>query len=365
VSLRPGAGDVQDRPAPVIEPPRGLPLWDEAAARLLAQLPEDLSDLGMAEVERHLEWIQRACFGEGNVTSADEHGASVVARRRVLELLRAQLVRCWAADPPAADVMIDALSRLETVRACCTPALDQAFTAELADYGGLDLVVEVAHDMRSPLTSILFLSEILHSGQSGALSPLQKRQVGIVYSAALGLVGMSSDMIEMARGGSRLMGDSPVPFSVNEALRSVHGLVQPMAEEKGLELRVRKLEAEHRVGYSVPLGRILLNLATNALKYTSEGSVELSAQAVGGNMVEFAVQDTGEGIAPEAMATLYQPFRRERSRKSGYQFSGSGLGLAICKRLLLALGSDLDVQSDPGRGTRFSFRLDLPPASSL
>jgi signal transduction histidine kinase len=364
VSLRAGSGEVESLPARTVQASCDIPLWGEASARLLENLPDDLSDLGVAEVERHLEWIGRACQ-HGSTSTVDEHGASVVARRRVLELQRAELIRCWSEQLPAAAVMLDALVRLEGVRACCTPALDQAFTAELADYGGLDLVVEVAHDMRSPLTSILFLSEILHSGQSGALSPLQKRQVGIVYSAALGLVGMSSDMIEMARGGSRLMGDKPVPFSVNEALRSVQGLVQPMAEEKGLELRVRKLHSEHRVGYSVPLGRILLNLATNALKYTSEGSVELSAQAVGGNMVEFSVQDTGDGITPEAMATLYQPFRRERSRKSGYQFSGSGLGLAICKRLLLALGSDLVVEPAPQRGTRFSFRLELPPASSL
>jgi signal transduction histidine kinase len=341
-----------------------VPYWDEAVARLLAELPPEVADLGFAEIASHIDWIG-AAMDTGAVSSDDVHGVTVVARRRVLELLRAELVRYWAGAPPDATAMIDALSRLEQVRASCTPTLDQAFTAELADYGGLDLVVEVAHDMRSPLTSILFLSEILHSGQSGALTPLQKRQVGIVYSAALGLVSISSDMIEMARGGSRLMGDKPVPFSVNAALRSVQGLVQPMAEEKGIELRVRKLQSENRVGYSIPLGRVLLNLATNALKYTTEGFVELSATAAGGNVVEFAVEDTGPGITPDAMATLYQPFRRDRSRKTGYEFSGSGLGLAICRRLLLALGSDLHVETDTGRGTRFRFRLDLPPASSL
>jgi signal transduction histidine kinase len=359
----PAGGMVEPRAAG-IRALTGVPRWDEASLRVLAELPPELADLGFAEVEGHIEWIGAALQADTPDT-AEDHGATVVARRRVLELLRAALVRCWAAEPPEAGAMIEALTRLERVRSACTPALDQAFTAELADYGGLDLVVEVAHDMRSPLTSILFLSEILHSGQSGAMTPLQKRQVGIIYSAALGLVGISSDMIEMARGGSRLMGDKPVPFSVNEALRSVQGLVQPMAEEKGLELRVRKLHAEHRIGYSIPLGRVLLNLATNALKYTSEGSVELSAQSVGGNIVEFCVEDTGPGISGEAMATLYQPFRRDRSRKSGYEFSGTGLGLAICRRLLMALGSDLKVEARDGCGTRFSFRLVLPPASSL
>jgi signal transduction histidine kinase len=369
VSLRVAGREIDHPPGGSVTADPGIPAWDDAVAALLVRLPADLADLGAAEVERHLAWMRTVSAAAGPSEAApptaESHGATVVARRRVLDLLRAELVRCWTDDPPPSDRMVDALGRLEAIRTCCTPALEQSFTAELADYGGLDLVVEVAHDMRSPLTSILFLSEILHSGQSGTLTPLQKRQVGIVYSAALGLVGITSDMIEMARGGSRLMGDKPVPFSVNEALRSVQGLVQPMAEEKGLELKIRKLASEHRVGYSIPLGRILLNLATNALKFTSHGSVELSAEAVGGHVVEFAVRDTGAGFSAEAMETLYQPFRRERARKTGYQFSGSGLGLAICKRLLMALGSDLAVESTEGVGTRFSFRLELPPASSL
>jgi signal transduction histidine kinase len=370
VSRRAAGGESDVRGAAPAAREPCFPSWDEAVAALLAALPADLCDLGVPEVQRHLAWMHEVAAEPAGCSSREDaageaHGATLVARRRVLELLRAELIRCWAECSPTAEAMLSALTRLEDIRNRCTPGLEQSFSAELADYGGLDLVVEVAHDMRSPLTSILFLSEILHSGQSGELSALQKRQVGIVYSAALGLVGITSDMIEMARGGSRLMGETPVPFSVNEALRSVQGLVQPMAEEKGLELRIRKLVSEHRIGYSIPLGRILLNLATNALKFTSTGSVEISAVSVRGNVVEFPVTDTGPGISENAMETLYQPFRRERDRKTGYQFSGTGLGLAICRRLLLALGSELQVESTKGAGTRFFFRLDLPPASSL
>jgi signal transduction histidine kinase len=219
--------------------------------------------------------------------------------------------------------------------------------------------------MRSPLTSILFLSEILHRGQSGPLNDVQKRQVGIVYSAALGLVGMASDMIEVARGGSRLSSRNPAPFSITELLNSVRDLVAPTAEEKGLELRIGTLASAHRLGFPLPLSRVLLNLTTNALKFTHEGHVEVTATAVAGNIVEFAVHDSGPGIPTEALTTLYQPFRREPNRQTGYCFSGTGLGLAICRRLVTAMGSELKLESRCDWGTRFSFRIDLPPASML
>jgi hypothetical protein len=280
-------------------------------------------------------------------------------------MLRGALVRQWTEQPADAASMLTALQTLERAYDACLPGPEQSFAAELADRGGLDLVVEVGHDMRSPLTSILFLSEILHRGQSGPLNEVQKRQVGIVYSAALGLVSMASDMIEVARGGSRLSSKNPAPFSITELLNSVRDLVAPTAEEKGLELRINTLPSAHRLGYPIPLSRVLLNLTTNALKFTHEGWVELTATAVDGNTVEFAVRDSGPGIAPEALNTLYQPFRREPNRQTGYSFSGTGLGLAICRRLVAAMGSQLQLESRRDWGTRFSFRIDLPPASML
>jgi signal transduction histidine kinase len=110
---------------------------------------------------------------------------------------------------------------------------------------------------------------------------------------------------------------------------------------------------------------VLLNLTTNAMKFTHEGSVELSARPVGGNFVEFAVRDTGPGIPAEALETLYHPFKREPTRQTGYAFSGTGLGLAICRRLVAAMDSTLEIETHHDWGTRFSFRLELPPARSL
>jgi len=333
-----------------------------AAERVREQLPSDLQ-VSDDDLTRHFVWIARACRDE--VPDDEQNGATLTLRRRLVELLRADIVRHWQEIPASGQDMLETLERLERAQNACKPSLEQSFAAELADRGGLDLVVEVAHDMRSPLTSILFLSEILHGGQSGALNDVQKRQLGIIYSAALGLVGMASDMIEMARGGNKLPTAEPSSFSVNEILTSVHDLVKPTAEEKRLDLKIQSLRSPRRLGFPMPLSRVLLNLTTNALKFTENGTVELSARAVGGARVEFSVRDTGPGIHPDAMATLYQPFRRQSARATGYYFSGTGLGLAICRRLVEAMGSELKLETRDNWGTRFSFVIELPAANLL
>jgi signal transduction histidine kinase len=286
---------------------------------------------------------------------------SGVLRRRLLDLLRAATVEIWTdAEPPETAELLALSSSFERVREALEPQWDQRFTAYLSAPTGFDLVVEVAHDLRSPLTSILFLSELLQRGQSGEINELQRRQLGIIYSAALGLISVASDLIEFARGGDQLIDRDPVPFSVVETFDSVRNIVQALAEEKGLALRLLPPLHEVRAGHPVALSRVLLNLTTNALKFTDEGMVELTARELGPTRIEFSVRDTGRGIDQEVLDSLYQPFRPSRSRKQ-YHFSGSGLGLVITRRLVEAMGSRLEYETRPGWGTRFFFELDLPP----
>ena len=268
------------------------------------------------------------------------------------------------AAEPDAERMLTMLRAIERAREQLEPRWDQRFQNYLAVPGGLDLVVEVAHDLRSPLTSILFLSETLRKGQSGEVNDIQRRQLGIIYSAALALQAVVSDVIELARDGNYLVDADPSPFSITEMLQLVFDVVQPMAEEKGLTIWITPPIADQRLGYPVALGRVLLNLLTNAIKFTDDGGVEITVTARGMSRVIFSVRDTGRGINPEVMSTLYQPVRRTRARK-GFYFSGSGLGLAICRRLVEAMGSTLEVETESDRGTRFFFELELPPASTL
>jgi len=234
----------------------------------------------------------------------------------------------------------------------------------LAGPNGLDLVVEMAHDLRSPLTSIVLLAEALQSEQSGAVSAAQRRELGLIYSAALSLCGTASDVIELARGSPRLLDRQPVAFSVAEVFSSVRSMVLPLAVVKGLEVRLVPPVPERRVGHARALARVVLNLATNAVKFADAGFVEIAAWPVRPTRLEFSVRDTGPGIDPATLQVLYQPFRK-RAAALRPEFSSSGLGLAICRKLVCAMGSELQVETRPGWGTRFSFALDVPPATSV
>jgi signal transduction histidine kinase len=208
------------------------------------------------------------------------------------------------------------------------------------------------------------LAETLQRGQSGAVNDLQHRQLGLIYSAALGLSTVSSNVIELARSGNRLADDHPAPFSVVEIMESVRDMVYPMAEEKRLSVRFLPPMSNHRVGYPHALARVLLNLTTNALKFTDEGFVEIVARENKLTTIQFSVRDTGPGIRPEALATLYMPFRQYRDR-DGYAFSGTGLGLALSRRLVEAMGAELEIETRESWGTRFYFELDLPAADPV
>jgi signal transduction histidine kinase len=294
----------------------------------------------------------------------DSRSASAVGRYLLNQLSETAFLRL-ALEPAQRDQALDWALAFHTVRRELEPSWADYFTSRLSGPGGLDLVVEVAHDLRSPLTSVLFLAETLQRGHSGPVTDIQRRQLGLIYSAALGLSAVTSDIIELARGGDRLVDAEPAPFSMAEILESVRDIVQPIAEEKGLEIRIAPPPSDQRLGHPLAVSRVLLNLTTNALKFTDEGYVEIAAVPGERHQMELAVADTGRGISTEALETLYQPFRRVVSREGGYCFSGTGLGLAICRRLVEAMGSKLEVDTSADRGTRFHFRLDLPPASEL
>jgi signal transduction histidine kinase len=298
--------------------------------------------------------VADACNGG---VHTDDRAVSALTRR-VVTLLRRQLL--LHSDGDGLDAL-PLLHGLEQVASGLEPRWSERFQDRMTGPSGLDLIVEVAHDLRSPLTSILFLAETMLHGRSGPLTPLQERQLGLVYSAAFGLNAVASDVIELVRGGDRLVGRDPQPFSIAEVIEAVRDIVLPIAEEKGLELRFEAPSSDLRRGHPGAINRVLLNLTTNALKFTAEGFVEVRIVEIGGDIIECSVRDTGRGIPAAAMPTLYEPFRR-RQQAGDYAFSGSGLGLSICRKLVEAMGAELSVRTVQGEGTCFAFRLELPIA---
>ncbi len=343
-------------------------LWDALRESVLAVQARWESVVEHAaspdEVSSH---IGHLCTAIREAATDQEPGMGLVPRnalsRRLVAVIRSTLLERLSAlsPPPDAGQVLRLLSAVDRMEQRLEVDWSQRFTDRLSGPDGLELVVEVAHDLRSPLTSILFLAETLQRARSGPVNPVQERQLGLIYSAAFGLSSVASDVIELARGGDRLVDLDPIPFSITDILESVRDIVLPIAEEKSLTVRLTPPEGDFRIGHPVALSRVLLNLTTNALKFTAEGFVEVAAQQGAANGVEFSVRDTGRGIPPQSMATLFEPFRR-RQKQGEYAFSGSGLGLSICRKLVEAMGSTLEVETAPDYGTRFHFTLDLPLA---
>jgi signal transduction histidine kinase len=328
-------------------------LLHAAADRAAAELARG-ERIAESEIRDQLGRLVRLGLG------APEADASTYAERRTELLspvprhyataLRTSLLSMVAQDNTAisAAELATILAAMDGVDLVLGVVSDNEFTRHLTNSDAVNAVVEIAHDMRSPLTSI--------RGRSGPVTSVQERQLGLIYGAALGLNTLACDVIDAVRGGQRLVDGRPVPFSIAEVILGVCDTVLPISEEKGLPITHILPAVDGRIGYAGALGRVLLNLMTNALKYTHEGSVTIGATELTETRLSFWVTDTGQGIPANVMAMLFDGFRPSAS---GIRFSNAGLGLAICQDLLRSMGSTLRVESSPETGTRFSFEIQL------
>jgi signal transduction histidine kinase len=280
------------------------------------------------------------------------------ASRLITELRRGVLAGARASAVPADDVL-SVLADIERLLEALEQDVAARFVEHLVGPHALQLLVEVAHDVRSPLGSILFLVDRMRRGDTGPVSPMQERHLGLVYSAAFGLAAMASDAMELALGGARLVGPEPVPFSIAALMHAVRDVVQPLAEEKGLTLRFSGPAEDIRIGHPAAITRVLLNLVTNALKFTNNGSVTVTAFVAGGDEVCFSVEDTGRGMPPGVAARVTEVFSREAGAPT-YSFSSAGLGIAICRKLVDTMSGSLSIAPVSPVGTRVEFTLLLP-----
>jgi signal transduction histidine kinase len=285
-----------------------------------------------------------------------------VSTTQVLECVRRKFVDEVHSEPAAdAQQAIHILSALGKVQFLLDVDRPERPPDLLAGRDTAALLVEIAHDMRSPLAAILFLLDMLRTERSGPINDLQRQQLRLIYGATLGIMQLAIDMIDSVRGSGRLIGESPAEFSIAQTFQSVRDIVLPMAEEKGVAVDLVIPAADRRIGLHAAINRILLNLTSNAIKFTNSGAVTIAAANLADAKVEFSVQDSGREIPPEVLEQLFRPFRRSDVRRAR-TFSSAGLGLSICHKLAQAMGSDLRVTTTPNKGTRFSFILDLPVA---
>jgi signal transduction histidine kinase len=233
-------------------------------------------------------------------------------------------------------------------------------TAEsaLLDPAAAEQVVQVAHDLRSPLTSMLFLVEQLRSGRSGGLTPLMARQLAILHNATIAMSALVSDLMDVGRDGVDLLERAPRQFSLETVFGEIGDMVLPIAEHKGLTFRAHIAVADMRVGHPAAVRRVLLNLVTNAVKFTARGGVELRAEQSLASGVTFTVVDSGRGVATGEMAT-FLTCALEDGQPATPPFSSAGLGLVLCRKLVAEMDGAMEFVSLPGQGTRVTVTLPI------
>ncbi len=233
--------------------------------------------------------------------------------------------------------------------------------AEAADRAKSEFLAHMSHEMRTPLNAVIGMTELLLGSE---LTPQQRDFVETIRSSGETLLSIINQILDLAKIEAGRMELDRRPFSVAEWVESTFGMVRVVAERKGLALRWRIGDGvpPQVTGDLVRLRQLLGNLLSNAVKFTDCGAVEavVSAVLLSESRCELrvAVRDTGVGIPPERMGDLFKPFSQldaSVTRKHG----GTGLGLAISRRLAQLMGGHLWVESEPGRGSTFTFTVTV------
>ena len=239
--------------------------------------------------------------------------------------------------------------------------------AESANKAKTDFLSTMSHDIRTPMNAIIGLTTIAEKNLGDVESTRESlRKISLASNHLLTLINDILDISKVESGKLKL---SPLTFSIVETVENLVNISQPMIKEKNIQFsfHINQMEKEYLYTDQLRLNQIYINILSNAIKYTEPGgqvSVDMQEEksAIPGCIrLSYRVADTGIGMSPEFMATMYQPFSRQTdSRVNSIQ--GTGLGLAITKQMVDLLGGTIECQSERGKGTTFTVVLDIPLA---
>ncbi|HEX7889880.1 MAG TPA: ATP-binding protein [Ramlibacter sp.] len=225
-----------------------------------------------------------------------------------------------------------------------------------------EFLAAMSHEIRTPMTGVLGMVDLLAAEH---LTTPQQGYVDAMRSSGRHLLSIINDILDFSRIESGKLELEDVDFSLPEVIERLRSLTHPLAVERGLMLLFDNPDEGAQVlrGDPLRIRQVLLNLVSNAIKFTEQGSVTVTVmqrprEDGEGLWVRFAVHDTGVGIETEKLRQLFTPFT-QADRSISRQYGGSGLGLAICKRLVEAMGGSISATSTPGVGSVFRFEIPL------
>lgn len=232
-------------------------------------------------------------------------------------------------------------------------------SAESADRIKSAFLASMSHELRTPLNSIIGFTGILLQGLAGELNAEQRKQMGMIQSSARHLLQLINDVLDISKIEAGQLNLSIASFDLLESFEGIIQTIRLAAEKKGLKLLLDfDPDARYVVSDRRRVEQVLINLVNNAIKFTDHGEVRVKSTVEGGHVVT-SVTDTGIGISPRNMGTLFVAFRQIDGGLAR-RYEGTGLGLSICKGLVAMLGGSIWAESaGEGMGSTFTFTLPV------
>jgi signal transduction histidine kinase/DNA-binding response OmpR family regulator len=234
----------------------------------------------------------------------------------------------------------------------------QAREVEIASRYKSDFLANMSHELRTPLNSSLILAKLLAENASGNLTPEQVKYATTIESAGNDLLTLINDVLDLSKIEAGHMEIVTEPVSLKQLVGGLQNTFEPVAGQKGLDLRIEVDPETPRSLVTDPqrLEQILKNLLSNALKFTERGSVTLRVSTHAGSGFAFQVTDTGIGITEDQQRIIFDPFF-QGDGTTARKYGGTGLGLSISRNLVRMLGGELKLTSELGKGSEFTVLL--------